>query len=115
MEGLEIEHAQLADGWVSLSIKGEIDLSTVEQLEGALDRIFRDDNAHVLVDLTATSFMDSTGLRSLINNHNRFRDSTRSFAVMVADGQISRLIDISGVRHKLQIISDPAEILSAES
>lgn len=115
MEGLEIEHAQIADGWVSLSIKGEIDLSTVEQLEGAMDQVFGDDNANVLVDLTPTSFMDSTGLRSLINSHNRFRESARSFAVMVQDGQISRLLDISGVRHKLQVISDPGEILPSES
>lgn len=114
MEGLEIEHAQVADGWVSLTIKGEIDLSTVEQLERAVDQVFGDDNAHVLVDLSATSFMDSTGLRSLINNHDKFRDSTRSFAVMVQDGQISRLFDISGVRHKLQVISDLAEILPPE-
>lgn len=111
---LAIEHARLNDEWVRLTVEGEIDLSTVEKLEQAVDHVYSEKGVHVLIDLSEVAFMDSTGLRSLLNNERRFRDSGRSLALMVSDGPVSRLLEISGVTSSLRIVSSPGEILNSD-
>lgn len=108
---LNTELKSLADGWMSLSIGGEVDLSNVEELERALELAFDDPNTHLVVDLSGTSFMDSTGLRSLILSGQRFGDAGRSFALVVRPGPISRLIDITGLGDSLHIVAEPEEVL----
>lgn len=111
---LAIEHARLNDEWVCLSVEGEIDLSTVEELEQAVEHAHSENGAHVLIDLSGVTFMDSTGLRSLLTHDRRFRDSGRSLALVVSDGPVSRLLEISGVASSLRIVSNPGEILNSD-
>lgn len=115
MVELEIEHARLNDDWVCLSVKGEIDLATVEKLEDAVGYAYSEDGAHLLIDLSEIAFIDSTGLRSLLTNDRRFRDSGRSLALVVRDGPVSRLLEISGVQDSLEIVSHPGEVLDSDS
>ena len=46
---------------------GELDVATVATLERAFDAVYRDeDAAKIVVDLSALSFMDSTGIGLLV-------------------------------------------------
>lgn len=101
----------LADGWLSLAVEGEVDLSNVGELEKVLQDVLDERTDHLVVDLTETSFMDSTGLRSLILSGQRFSDSDRSFALVVRPGPISRLIDATGLGDSVRIVSEPQEVL----
>jgi anti-sigma B factor antagonist len=54
-------------------------------------------NHHLIVDLTGLEFLDSTGLGVLIGAHRRTVEGNGSFQLIVHDGPISRLLNITGL------------------
>ncbi len=57
--------ASADQGAVRLRVSGELDIATGMALE-AVVRDFRDDRAHVRLDLSGIEFMDAAGLRALV-------------------------------------------------
>lgn len=57
----------------SLAVAGELDMNTVPQLAGLVDDQLKSDPADLTLDLRELSFMDSSGLRLLIELHDRSR------------------------------------------
>jgi anti-sigma B factor antagonist len=58
---------------VTVTISGELDLNTVPALARRLDELLGDEPHHVTVDLSDLTFMDSSGLRQLIELDERAR------------------------------------------
>jgi anti-sigma B factor antagonist len=114
MTGLEITKARVNSSWISLAVSGEIDLATVDQLEKEVKATLDDDYGNLAVDLTSADFMDSTGLRALVMADRSFRDSGRKFALVITNGPISRLIELSGIESTMTVVSNPAELDGSE-
>lgn len=112
MTGLIIDKAEFGD-WITLAVSGEIDLATVDQLEKDLKACHEEDAGNLAVDLTGADFMDSTGLRCLVMTDRSYRDSGRQFALIVSNGPISRLIELSGVESTIEIVSSREELVSS--
>lgn len=110
MEGLTIRNEDLANGWVSIAVQGEVDLATVDHLEAAIDEVYEQAEKALVLDLTGSSFMDSTGLKALVMAQRRFEGAGRSFAIAVSGGPVSRLIDLSGVSSSIRIVENVAEL-----
>lgn len=108
--GLTISNRDLSNGWISIAVEGEVDLATVDELQAAIDAVFADGGGHVVVDLTSSSFMDSTGLKALVLSHRKFDDVGRSFAIAVEGGPISRLIDLSGVDKTIRTVPNVEDL-----
>lgn len=115
MTGLTINQMAVLDGWISLSVGGEIDLATVDELNGAIQGVFTKVGSNLLVDLTDTGFMDSTGLKTLVMADRTFSEAGRSFALAVKPGPIWRLIELSGVDSMLTIVSGVDELVTVSS
>jgi anti-sigma B factor antagonist len=112
MTGLIIDKTEHGSDWVSLAVSGEIDLATVDQLERDLKACLESGSGNLVVDLTSADFMDSAGLRSLVMADRAYRDSGRRFALVVTNGPISRLIELSGVEATIDIVSSLEELVS---
>ena len=110
MRGLTIRSQELTNGWESIAVEGEIDLATVEELQAAIDTAFEGDVDHLVVDLNGATFMDSTGLKTLVMANRRFGEAGRSFAIAVSGGPVSRLIDLSGVDSAIQTVATVDEL-----
>lgn len=108
--GLTINKTELSNGWVSIAVEGEVDLATVEDLQEAIDAVLADRAEDLVVDLTSSSFMDSTGLKALVMSHRKFDEVGRSFAIAVDGGPISRLIDLSGVDKTIRTVKSVEEL-----
>jgi anti-anti-sigma factor len=74
---------------------GELDLATVDEVAGEVDDLVARGFDAIVIDLRATSFIDSTGLRLLIQETVR-----KDARITVIDGPnaVSRLFDLAGVR-----------------
>jgi anti-anti-sigma factor len=114
MENLTIRNRDLSNGWVSIEVEGEVDLATVEDLQRAIDHAFSEGLGNLVVDLTASTFMDSTGLKALVMSNRRFEEAGRSFAIAVSAGPISRLVDLSGVNNSIRTVEDVSKLGSSE-
>lgn len=111
MRGLNIAQATLSDAdWAVLAIAGEVDLATVPELEQAIKGVLEEGTSNLVLDLSETTFMDSTGLRVLIMADREFKEGDRSLAILVKPGPISRLLDVSGMHELLRVIGDTAEL-----
>ena len=92
---------------------GELDLATAPLLESAFDAVFGDDGAELIaVDLTELSFMDSTGIHLLLRMHSACGDADR-LRVINGSRAVQRVLDVSGVRAHLPIISSDTDPLAA--
>jgi anti-sigma B factor antagonist len=95
---------------------GELDLATAPLLENAFSAALRDEQTDMIVmDLTELSFMDSTGIRLLVQMHGACQAADR-LRVINGSRAVERILDISGVRAQLPIISsdqDPLAPLNA--
>lgn len=109
MPALTIRHTDLDNGWIAISVEGEIDLATVGELEEVVQEVVREKGSNLVIDLTATSFIDSTGLKSLLTADRELSLAGRSFAIAVKPGPVSRLVDLSGV-DTLTVVGDVSEL-----
>jgi len=75
---------------------GELDLDTVPEVATAVDELIARGFDALVVDLRATSFMDSSGVHLLIQCAQR-----TDARITVIDGPpaVSRVFDLSGARH----------------
>ncbi len=78
-----------------LTVLGEVDIATIQELESKIDSL--NDPQKLVIDLSSTDFMDSSGVRLLMAAHEKFRESGRKLAVAVNGGPIGRLLEITGV------------------
>jgi anti-sigma B factor antagonist len=83
-----------------VAIAGEIDGQSVPLVESALRG---QTGQQVTVDLSGVDFVDSSGLRVLIEMHQRFEADGRRLTLQQISPVVSRLFDISGVTHYLHV------------
>ena len=83
------------DDTATLTVRGEIDLDTVDMFTSALTdaRSCR----RVDVDLADVTYMDSAGLRRLITANDDIQQHGGRLRVITASNIVSRLIQIAGV------------------
>ena len=78
-------------------LRGSLDLATAPTVRAALTDATEKGNQHLIVDLTQLEFLDSTGLGVLIGAHRRAAERGGSFRLITSDGQIARLLNITGL------------------
>ncbi|MCW3007223.1 MAG: anti-sigma-factor antagonist, partial [Solirubrobacterales bacterium] len=95
------------DGRVSLVLDGELDLVTAPRLHEQMV-VVEEDAATLIVDLRAVTFMDSTGIRELVEGDSRARDAQRRFVVIRADGTpVAHVLSTTALDARLETASGP--------
>ncbi len=84
---------------------GELDIATVELLERALLEVEQADSARIVLDLSGLSFIDSTGLRLLLDLNERCGGAADRLRVIAGSPAVERLLDIVGLRERLPLIA----------
>lgn len=96
---IEVTRRLVEGGPVRLDVLGEVDLATVDVFAAAIADAL-DEFLHVEVDMSGVSFVDSTGLRALLEAAATCGESRR-LVVVGASRQADHLFDITGVRELL--------------
>jgi anti-sigma B factor antagonist len=92
---VEVTRTQREDGAVQLGVEGELDLSTAPILREALLGEIGD--AGVWVDLGKCSFMDSTGLRVIIEAARRVAERNLQLGIIGLREQPKQLFEITSL------------------
>jgi anti-sigma B factor antagonist len=96
-----------------LAASGEIDLASAGTIRRAADDAFTAGALELWLDLTAVEFMDSSGLRVLIDTRQSASANGRRLLVICPQGPVRRVIEISGVEAALEIHPDRASAHAA--
>ncbi len=78
-------------------LKGSLDLATSPIVRAALLEATNEGKHEIIVDLTQVSFIDSTGLGALIGGHRRAMENHGSVSLVILEGPIERLLNITGL------------------
>jgi anti-sigma B factor antagonist len=98
MDPDELLTITVVDG--GLEIIGEIDGHTSPRLAEALATVA---DRPVRLDLSGVEFVDSSGLRVLIEAHQRAGETGGSITLVELSGPVARLLEVSGVDTYLNV------------
>ncbi len=97
-------HRQDREGTVVLSLVGELDISSSPDLERALTQAEGDAPATVVLDLSGLTFMDSSGLRAVLEADQRARADGRRLAVVPGPPAVRRVFTVTLLDRRLDLI-----------
>jgi anti-sigma B factor antagonist len=97
-----------------LCLAGDLDLSTVAILQGALDGAEARSPAALVLDLSSLSFMDSTGLHCIAQAHERAQRAGRRLILVPGASCVERVVELTGLDKQLEFVTPVAlqELLS---
>ncbi|HYI17607.1 MAG TPA: STAS domain-containing protein [Solirubrobacteraceae bacterium] len=91
-----VDVATADDGCVVVAPKGELDMATQAQLREALERAAAENRA-VTLDLGGLRFLDTSGLRLILETAEASRRDGFMFSVRPGSDPVQRLFEIAGV------------------
>jgi len=94
--------SRVADGWTVLSVEGEVDLYSAPVLRDAALAATESGVDHVVLDLTAVPFMDSSGLGAIVACLKRLREIGGELAlVSPPSSPPTKLLSLTGLDHAI--------------
>jgi anti-sigma B factor antagonist len=88
-----------------LAVRGEIDLFTAPELKQVLAESIEAGRVRIIVDLTETTFLDSTALGVLIGAVKRLRSRDGALAIVNVDENIAKTFEITGLDQIFTILT----------
>ncbi|HZB77007.1 MAG TPA: STAS domain-containing protein [Solirubrobacteraceae bacterium] len=82
-----------------LVVSGELDLATAPAVAQAIDELWELGWTELAIDLAAVSFIDSTGLGTLLALFARAESDGRRLTVGTTCPSLERLLTVSGLAH----------------
>ncbi len=97
--GFDIEIASSDDGTEArVQVSGEIDSSNAHEVHSVVAVLAGwDETQRVVVDLSAVTFMDSSGISALLLCLGELRKMDRALEVVGAQGPALRVLELTGV------------------
>ena len=96
-----------------VAVAGEIDLFTAPELKAALGEALESGRTRIVVDLTATTFLDSTALGVLIGAVKRLRSRDGVLTIVNTDPNIAKTFEITGLDQIFPISATRDEAVKA--
>jgi anti-sigma B factor antagonist len=93
-------NALRSDGLVVLRLRGELDIATCHLLDHEVEGSVAGAPSDLVVDLSATEFIDSCGLRALLRASQKCTDCGWRLRLIGVGGQVRRLLEQS---HTLEL------------
>jgi len=94
--------ASLTPELALVSVSGELDLHTTGCLEARIEEAGAVGADTVLVDLSETSFLDSTALAVLVRETKHLEDRGHALVVVTNDPRTRRIVEVTGLNQALR-------------
>lgn len=92
-------------GALVIVAEGELDLVGAPRLREALPA---DGTTPVVLDLASVGFMDSSGLRSLLETRQACLDAGRPFAIARPSDAVQRVLELVDLAREFDVVEPPA-------
>jgi anti-anti-sigma factor len=84
-----------------IHLTGELDIGTIGRVEAELARAEAGDARLIVLDLSGLTFMDSTGVRLVLEAHARSRADSDRLRLRRGSAAVQRIFELSGVTETL--------------
>ncbi|MGD0167599.1 MAG: STAS domain-containing protein [Gaiellaceae bacterium] len=108
----DIVTERLDGGVFVIGLSGEVDLYTAPEFKQQLLDAVAEGARHVVVDLTETTFIDSTTLGVLVGGVRRLREKDGDLSLVCSDRNITKIFEITGLNQVFSIAPSRTEALA---
>ena len=108
----DLKTEQLSDDAYVISLAGEVDLYTAPEFKQQLLEVIGQGAHEVIVDLSSTTFIDSTTLGVLVGGVKRLRTNDGRLSLICTDRNITKIFEITGLDRVFTIYSTRDEALA---
>jgi [CysO sulfur-carrier protein]-thiocarboxylate-dependent cysteine synthase len=99
-----------ADGWTVLMLDGELDFAHLDTARKALLDLGLTRVARLALDLRRVTFMDTSGIRLVLQAMHRADSFGAEFAVIRGPQLVHHVLDLVGLTDQLRIVDDLTEL-----
>lgn len=104
------------DATVIAHLEGEVDLSNVDEIRTALVDAVLHQTECLILDLTETTYLDSTGIRLLFELAERLEGRRQQMRLVVNDAAlVRRVIELTQLDQRVPIDATVAQAIEASS
>jgi anti-sigma B factor antagonist len=108
-----VQTEQLPGDAYLIALTGEVDLYTAPEFKQELLDAIAKGAKHVVVDLSGTTFIDSTTLGVLVGGVKRLRTNDGQLSLICSDRNITKIFEITGLDRVFTIHATRDEAISA--
>ena len=98
-----------------VAVAGEIDLFTAPEFKQRVSAPIDEGRTHVIVDLTETTFIDSSSLGVLIGAHRRLRRLEGTLVIVCSNDSIVKTFRITGLDGVFTIVNTLDEAFNGDA
>jgi anti-sigma B factor antagonist len=99
-----------------VSASGEIDIINAEGFRDALLSALNAGAAHLVVDLTSVTFLDSAGVTALVRAARRATSTEASLRLAVSATSVLRVLNLVGIDRLIEVYQDlPGALASVQA
>ena len=98
-----------------VGLDGELDLYVAPDVTRHLNKLMRAGKRRLIVDLCATTFIDSTAIGVLVAAGNRLRDSDGSLILVCDEPNVLRVFEMIGMDQFLPVYGSREEAVPAQA
>ena len=110
MKLFDVRISRLQGGGIDFALSGDLDLSTLEQFESALEASLDGKSELVVLDLRELTFLDSSGLRAMLALHSTQREHGGRLVLIRGPRRVHRVLELTRADDELEIVTDPREV-----
>ena len=108
----ELRYPKVAAGVLVVKVIGELDMATAPQLGTAITSL-PDGGSRVVIDLTETTFLDSSGLNVLVRCQRELAGRKVDLRIVSpADRAVHRVFEITNLTGPLHVVGSVGEALA---
>jgi anti-sigma B factor antagonist len=89
--------------WTIVDVEGEVDMFTAPKLREKLVQTVEQGSYKIVVNLQGVSFMDSTGLGTLVGGLKRVKEHEGTLALVCSSRPVLRVLSITGLNNVFPI------------
>jgi anti-sigma B factor antagonist len=105
-------HARTEGPWTVIDVEGEVDMFTAPKLRERLVQTVDQGNYRIVVNLQGVSFMDSTGLGTLVGGLKRVKEHDGTLALICSQRPVLRVLTITGLTNVFPIFESLEDALA---
>jgi anti-sigma B factor antagonist len=101
-----VEVQSVDDGVRTVSITGELDQATADQLRAPLQETIEAGTGPVMIDMSGCSFIDSTGLGVIVEAWKALQarnGDSAALAICCPEAEVRRLLEVTGLDQAIEV------------
>lgn len=107
IETRELKHVSV------VKVSGRVDSATAPELEKSLQGLLDSNRNQIVLDLQATEYMSSAGLRVLVAMHKAAKKGSGGLCLAQPSARVSEVLDLAGLTPVFDVYPDLVEAVGS--